>query len=126
MFETLTKGFRAAKNRLSGLTELTEENIDQALRDVRLSLLEADVELGVTKRFLATVKERAANGCPVLGTRFTGDLAVGSRFDVLTKELGDNFIKVEMPGIKHATTTLHRQQKAVDAILDFFATQLKG
>ncbi len=59
MFETLTKGFRAAKNRLSGLTELTEENIDQALRDVRLSLLEADVELGVTKRFLATVKERA-------------------------------------------------------------------
>lgn len=59
MFETLTKGFRAAKNRLSGVTELTEENIDQALRDVRLSLLEADVELGVTKRFLANVKERA-------------------------------------------------------------------
>jgi signal recognition particle subunit SRP54 len=59
MFETLTKGFRAAKNRLSGLTELTEENIDQALRDVRLSLLEADVELGVVKAFLARVKEEA-------------------------------------------------------------------
>jgi len=59
MFETLSKGFRAARNRLSGVTELTEENIDQALRDVRLSLLEADVELGVTKRFLARVKERA-------------------------------------------------------------------
>jgi signal recognition particle subunit SRP54 len=59
MFETLTKGFRAARNRLSGVAELTEENIDQALRDVRLSLLEADVELGVVKRFLATVKEKA-------------------------------------------------------------------
>jgi signal recognition particle subunit SRP54 len=59
MFETLTKGFRAARNRLSGVTELTEENIDQALRDVRLSLLEADVELGVTKRFLGRVKEQA-------------------------------------------------------------------
>ncbi len=59
MFETLTKGFRAAKNRLAGVTELTEENIDQALRDVRLSLLEADVELGVVKRFLARVKESA-------------------------------------------------------------------
>lgn len=59
MFETLTKGFRAARNRLSGVTELTEENIDQALRDVRLSLLEADVELGVVKRFLARVKESA-------------------------------------------------------------------
>ncbi len=59
MFETLTKGFRAAKNRLAGVTELTEESIDQALRDVRLSLLEADVELGVVKRFLSRVKEQA-------------------------------------------------------------------
>jgi len=59
MFETLTKGFRAAKNRLAGVTELTEENIDQALRDVRLSLLEADVEFNVTKSFLARVKEKA-------------------------------------------------------------------
>jgi signal recognition particle subunit SRP54 len=57
MFDALSKGFRAAKNRLSGVTELTSENIDQALRDVRLSLLEADVELNVVKRFLATVKE---------------------------------------------------------------------
>ena len=59
MFETLTKGFRNARNRLAGVTELTEENIDQALRDVRLSLLEADVEFGVTKEFLARVKEQA-------------------------------------------------------------------
>ena len=59
MFETLTKGFRNARNRLAGVTELSEENIDQALRDVRLSLLEADVELGVTKAFLASVKEKA-------------------------------------------------------------------
>jgi len=59
MFDALSKGFKAAKNRLSGLTELSEENIDQALRDVRLSLLEADVEFGVTKRFLANVKEKA-------------------------------------------------------------------
>ncbi|MGB8331586.1 MAG: signal recognition particle protein [Polyangiales bacterium] len=59
MFETLTKGFRNARNRLSGVAELTEENIDQALRDVRLSLLEADVEFGVTKAFLLRVKEKA-------------------------------------------------------------------
>ncbi len=59
MFEALTKGFRSARNRLQGVAELTEENIDQALRDVRLSLLEADVEFGVVKRFLASVKEKA-------------------------------------------------------------------
>jgi len=59
MFETLTKGFKAARNRLAGVAELSEENIDQALRDVRLSLLEADVEFGVVKQFLASVKEKA-------------------------------------------------------------------
>src|SRR5688500_16443667 len=59
MFEALTKGFRAARNRLQGVTELTEENIEQALRDVRISLLEADVEFNVTKRFLERVKQEA-------------------------------------------------------------------
>ncbi len=59
MFDALSKGFRSARNRLAGVTELSEENLDQALHDVRLSLLEADVELTVAKRFLATVKEKA-------------------------------------------------------------------
>jgi signal recognition particle subunit SRP54 len=59
MFDALANGFRQAKNRLAGLTELTEQNIDSAIREVRLSLLEADVELGVVKAFLARVKEKA-------------------------------------------------------------------
>jgi signal recognition particle subunit SRP54 len=59
MFDALSKGFRSAKNRLSGVTELTEDNIEQALRDVRLSLLEADVEFNVVKNFLAKVKDKA-------------------------------------------------------------------
>ena len=59
MFDTLAKGFRQARNRLAGLTELTDGNIDSALREVRLSLLEADVEIGVVKAFLARIKEKA-------------------------------------------------------------------
>src|SRR3954469_21135880 len=59
MFDAIAKGFRQAKNRLAGLTELTESNIETALREVRLSLLEADVELGVVKAFLARVKDKA-------------------------------------------------------------------
>ncbi len=59
MFDALTKGFKAARNRLAGLTELTEQNVETALREVRLSLLEADVELGVVKSFVARVKEKA-------------------------------------------------------------------
>ena len=49
MFNALT-GFRAARQRLTGMAELTDDVVDQALRDVRVSLLEADVELGVVKR----------------------------------------------------------------------------
>ena len=59
MFETLAKGFRAAKQRLTGVAELTDDVIDEALRDVRMSLLEADVEFNVTKSFLERVREKA-------------------------------------------------------------------
>src|SRR5437762_6705086 len=59
MLETLSKGFRNAKAKLTGVAELTEDNIDDALRDVRMSLLEADVEFKVTKIFLERVKEEA-------------------------------------------------------------------
>jgi signal recognition particle subunit SRP54 len=59
MLDTLAKGFRSAKQKLSGVAELTDDVIDDALGDVRMSLLEADVEFQVTKRFLARVKEAA-------------------------------------------------------------------
>ncbi len=59
MLETLAKGFRAARQRLTGVAELTDEVIDEALRDVRLSLLEGDVEFRVVKRFLDRVREAA-------------------------------------------------------------------
>jgi signal recognition particle subunit SRP54 len=59
MLETISRGFRAAKQRLSGVAELTDDVIDEALRDVRMSLLEADVDFKVTKNFLERVKEQA-------------------------------------------------------------------
>jgi signal recognition particle subunit SRP54 len=59
VLETLTQGFTSAREKLSGVRELTEENIDQSLRDVRSSLLEADVDLTVARDFLSRVKERA-------------------------------------------------------------------
>src|SRR6516164_390717 len=59
MLETLSRGFRNAKSRLTGVAELTPDNIEEALRDVRMSLLEADVEFKVTKTFLDRVKEKA-------------------------------------------------------------------
>jgi len=58
MFKSLSDGFRKARQKLSGVGELTEDVIDGALREVRLSLLEADVELNVTRRFLAKAREK--------------------------------------------------------------------
>ncbi|MEM6730763.1 MAG: signal recognition particle protein, partial [Myxococcota bacterium] len=59
MLEIVSKGFRNAKNALSGKTEITEANIEDAVRQIRVSLLEADVELGVVRTFINRVKERA-------------------------------------------------------------------
>jgi len=86
MFETLARGFRQARNRLAGLTELTEQNIDAALREVRLSLLEGDVEIGVVKAFLSRVKEKA------LGR--TLETRVKHAGDVHEVSASDHFIKI--------------------------------
>ncbi len=86
MFEALTKGFRQARNRLAGLTELNEANLEPALREVRLSLLEADVDLGVVKAFLATVKEHALG--QTVQTRVKAD---GAQHEV---SASDQFIKL--------------------------------
>ncbi len=82
----------------------------------------ADVNLSPAD--LAAVKERAAGGCAVMGLRFTGDVAVGTRFDTLTRELGEAFIRVEFGGRKHSTVTEHRQQEGVDRVLAFLEERL--
>ena len=59
MLEIVSKGFKNAKATLTGKAVLTEANIEEAVREIRVSLLEADVQLGVVKTFLGRVKERA-------------------------------------------------------------------
>jgi len=59
VLETVSKGFKAARNKLQGRAEITPEVVDEALRDIRVSLLEADVSFEVVKRFVARVREKA-------------------------------------------------------------------
>jgi dienelactone hydrolase len=82
-------------------------------------------DLGLSPRDLASVKAKVKSGCQVLGLRYEDDPAVGTRFEPLRRELGDNFIAVEFPGRKHATLTEHRQQAGVDRVLAFFDEKLK-
>ncbi len=86
VFDALAKGFREAQNRLAGLTELKPENIQSALREVRTSLLEADVELGVVKSFLARVESKAVGLTVQTRVRHGGEThRVGA---------GEQFIKI--------------------------------
>src|SRR5436305_13714780 len=87
MLDAVAKGFKAAKHKLTGKAELTEANIDDALRDIRVALLEADVEFNVAKRFLARVKEKALG--EVVATAVTDKK--GKKFQVAP---GDHFIKI--------------------------------
>ena len=83
-------------------------------RDVNLSPADLDI-----------VRGRCAAGQQVLGLRYRSDPAVGKRFETLTTELGDAFVRVELEGKGHSTVTAHRQQRAVDAVLDFLAANLR-
>lgn len=74
---------------------------------------------------LDVVRGRCAAGQQVLGIRYRSDPAVGTRFETLTRELGDAFIRVELAGRGHSTVTAHRQQQAVDAVLAFLAQHLQ-
>ncbi len=82
-------------------------------RDVNLSPGDLDI-----------VKGRCAAGQQVLGLRYLEDPAVGKRFETLTRELGDAFIRVEFEGKGHSTVTEQRQQAGVDAVLAFLADNL--
>ena len=59
MFDSLSTRLQAIATRLRGQAKLTEADLDAALREVRLALLEADVNFRVVKSFVAHVREQA-------------------------------------------------------------------
>jgi signal recognition particle subunit SRP54 len=59
MLENLTQRLSGVIKNLRGQARLTESNIQDALREVRMALLEADVALPVVKEFIALVKQAA-------------------------------------------------------------------
>ncbi len=87
MLETVSKGFRAAKNRLAGKAEITPEMVEESLRDIRVSLLEADVAFDVVKKFVARVREKSIG--EVVQTTVTDKQ--GRKVKVSP---GDHFVKV--------------------------------
>jgi signal recognition particle subunit SRP54 len=89
MFETLTTRLGAVFDKLRGRGALTEADVDAALREVRVALLEADVALPVVKDFLAHVREKAV-GQDVLKSVTPGQLVVKIVHDELVAMLGSD------------------------------------
>lgn len=88
MFENLSDRLTQTLRTISGRAQLTEENVSDALRDVRMALLEADVALPVVKTFVEQVKEKA------LGQVISNALNPGEQFvkivhDELVHTMGD-------------------------------------
>ena len=88
---------------------------------------ERGADLNLSPDDALVVARRAAEGCQVLGLRFTGDKLVGSRFDQLRSLLGESFLAVELPSTKksdHSVLTEQRDEPSVQRVLDFFSEKL--
>ena len=88
MLDTLTTRLARIVKTIRGEARLTEENIQEALREVRVALLEADVALPVVKHFIDSVKS-AALGEEVVGSLTPGQALVGVVHRELTKLMGE-------------------------------------
>lgn len=97
MFEALSDKLTATLQRVRGQAKITESNIEEAIKEIRLSLLEADVNFKVVKSFLEQVKTKA------LGTEVLSSLTAGQQFvkivhDELVHMLGNSAQEINVRG----------------------------
>ena len=84
MFESLSKRLEGIFNNLSGHGKLTEDDVNAALREVRLALIEADVNLKVARQFVDRVKQKA------IGTDVAGSFSPAQQvLSIVNEELVD-------------------------------------
>lgn len=97
MFESLGDRLQNALHKIKGYGKITEDNISEMMREIRLALLEADVNYKVVKEFTNTVKEKAL-GEEVASSINPGDLFVKIVKDELTELLGGESEPLNLKG----------------------------
>lgn len=97
MFESLTEKLENAVNKIKGYGVINEDNISSAMREVRLALLEADVNYKVVKEFTNKVKEKAL-GEEVKKSLKPGDVFLKILKDELLNLLGDDNSELNLSG----------------------------
>ena len=101
MLDNLTGRLQGVIKTLRGHARLTEENITDAMREVRMALLEADVALPVVKEFIATVKARA-QGKEVLASLTPGQAVIEVVNDELTSLMGKANVGLNLAAVPPA------------------------
>ncbi len=94
MFELLQQKIESAIKKVRGLDAITEENIEEALREVRRALLEADVHFAVAKQFIAAVKKEAI-GLKVRGKIRPEQLFIKLIYDEMVKLMGSEHAQLQ-------------------------------
>ena len=97
MFEDLGDRLQNALHKIKGYGKITEDNISEMMREIRLALLEADVNYSVVKEFTNTVKEKAL-GEEVASSISPGELFVKIVKDELTELLGGEAKSLNLTG----------------------------
>ncbi len=105
MFENLTDRLEGVFKKLRGHGKLTEENIQEAMQEVRRALLEADVNFKVVKEFIAAVTEKAV-GKEVLSSLSPGQQVVKIVHDELVELLGSKTEPLRLDGKQPVTIML--------------------
>lgn len=94
MFENLSDRLQKVMHKMKGYGKITEDNIQEMMREIRLSLLEADVNYKVVKEFTNTVKQKAL-GADVNSKLSPGEVFVKIIRDELTELLGGDNVPLE-------------------------------
>ncbi len=94
VFESLSEKLQNALGKLKGKGKLSEKDVDVAMREVRLALLEADVNFKVVKDFIKTVKERAIGG-EVMESLTPGQQVIKIVNQELTNLMGEKEVKLD-------------------------------
>ncbi len=95
IFESLSERLQETFKKLRGHGKLTEDDVNEAMREVRMALLEADVNFKVVKDFIKTVKERAV-GQDILETLTPAQVVIGIVDEELTNLMGGTQSRINM------------------------------
>ncbi|MEA3429478.1 MAG: signal recognition particle protein [Thermodesulfobacteriota bacterium] len=90
MFDNLTDKLTSVFKKLKGHGKLTEKNIEESLKEIRIALLEADVHYKVVKKLVADIKERAI-GQEVMASLTPGQQVIKIVNDELTELMGSGY-----------------------------------